>query len=98
MAGVLGVQMDVELENQRRNLGVELPYLRRCESNGRQKVKIKITAELPVAPDVRPEVGSVHEVAELAPMPNGRMFYMINVGMTRIGVQKSECVVLEDRE
>lgn len=61
-------------------------------------MKIKITAELPVAPDVRPTIGSVHEVVELAPMPNGKQFYMIRDGITKIGVAENECIVLEDGE
>ena len=58
-------------------------------------MKIRITAEIPVAPDVRPEVGSVHEVVELAPMPNGKQFFMIRAGITKIGIAAEECEVLD---
>lgn len=58
-------------------------------------MKIKITAELPVPENVRPAVGSIQEVVELAPMPNGKKFYMIMSGITKIGVAEEECEVVE---
>ena len=57
-------------------------------------MKIRITQDVPVAADVKPKIGSVHEVEELAPMPNGKQFYMIRMGITRIGIADHECEVM----
>ena len=63
------------------------------------KIKIK-NAELPVAAEVRPEVGSVHEVVDQMPVDAGVM-YLIRVGGTggidgaQIGVMAGDCEVVE---
>lgn len=64
-------------------------------------MRIKITSEeLPVAPEVRPEVGSVHEVVGQKAVDAGVM-YFIRVGGTggidgaQIGVMAGDCEVVE---
>ena len=65
-------------------------------------MKIKITSEeIPVAPEVRPEVGSVHEVVEQKTVDAGVM-YFINVGGTggiagaQVGVMDGDCEIVEE--
>lgn len=65
-------------------------------------MKIKITAELPVAEEICPKVGSIHEVIEDAPLDPKRVrsgashIYFINTGITRVGVLNFECEVIEE--
>ena len=58
-------------------------------------MKIKVIADLPVSPDVRPEVGSVHEVTETKES-NGRTLHFIKVGGAQVGVFGHECVIVEE--
>lgn len=58
-------------------------------------MKIKITKELPVAENVRPEVGSVHEVIGKTAAPM-RFMYFIQMDGAQIGVEPSECEVVEE--
>ena len=61
-------------------------------------MKIKITAELPVAEGVCPEVGSIHE-AVLEKTPHDmKPIYFIRMGEhnAQIGVFPNECEVIEE--
>lgn len=57
-------------------------------------MKIKITEELPVAAEVRPEVGSIHEVVK-AGEQGTRTLYFIQMGGAQVGVFPRECEVVE---
>lgn len=57
-------------------------------------MKIRITAEIPTAPELKPEIGSIHEVVDRELMPNGLRFFMIRAGMTKIAIAESECEVV----
>ena len=65
-------------------------------------MKVKIKADLPVASEIKPEIGSVHEVIEDAPLDpksvksGANHIYYIKSGMTRIGVLNFECEIVED--
>lgn len=60
-------------------------------------MKIKITADLPVAPETKPEIGSVHEVVDQ--QTGDHPLYFINPSAIyetqRVGVAPSECDVVE---
>ena len=58
-------------------------------------MKIKIIAELPVSLDVKPEIGSVHEV-EKTEYRNLRPLYFIKVGGAQVGVFGHECAIVEE--
>ena len=61
-------------------------------------MKIRITAELPVAECVRPEIGSVHEV--LSTQSGDSPMYFINPSSEyrnqRVGVSPKECEVVAE--
>lgn len=65
-------------------------------------MKIKIKADLPVASEIKPEIGSVHEVIEDRPLDpksvksGANHIYYIKSGITRIGVLNFECEVVEE--
>ena len=65
-------------------------------------MKIKVTAELPVAKEVAVEVGSIHEVVEDRPLDpksvksGANHIYYIKSGITRIGVLNFECEIVEE--
>lgn len=59
-------------------------------------MKIKITAEPQVAQEVRPEVGTVHEVEDVRKTPLDHKLYMIKTGMAQIGILDTECEVVEE--
>lgn len=58
-------------------------------------MKIKVIADLPVSPDVKPEIGSIHEV-EKSEKKNTRTLYFIKVGGAQVGVFDHECVIVEE--
>ena len=58
-------------------------------------MKIKITAELPVAEIVRPKIGSVHEVVGKTAAPM-KLMYFIQMGGAQIGVEPNECEIMEE--
>ena len=60
-------------------------------------MKIKVIADLPVSPDVKPEIGSVHEVKETK-KSHGRTLYFIKVGGAQVGVFGHECAIVEEAE
>lgn len=58
---------------------------------------IKITAKLPVADEVKPEIGSIHE-AQPDKTPDGKDIFFISMGgdhKAQIGVFPNECEVVE---
>ena len=59
-------------------------------------MKIKITEELPVAENVRPEVGSVHEV--IGKQEDGPEYGLlfIRMGDAQIGVAFHECEIVKE--
>ena len=57
-------------------------------------MKIKITKPLPVAAEVRPIVGSVHEVVKTE-QRDRRRIHFIKVGNAQVGVFSAECEVVE---
>ena len=65
-------------------------------------MKIKITAEMPVASEVKPEVGSIHEVVEHQPLDpksvqsGANHIYFFKHKGTRIGALNFECEVVEE--
>lgn len=62
-------------------------------------MRIKITAELPVAAEVRPEIGSTHEVVQPA-VDIMRPMYFIRIPvsgtMATVGVLPKECEVCSE--
>ena len=58
-------------------------------------MRIKITSEPGVCADVRPDVGTVHEVAEVRKTPLGRKLYIIKVDRAQIGILETECEIVE---
>lgn len=60
-------------------------------------MRIKITADLPVASEVRPEIGSVHEVTGSKDVSGGQI-YFIKMGDAQIGVLSEECETVEGSE
>ena len=65
-------------------------------------MKIKITVEMPVASEVKPEVGSIHEVVEHHPLDpksvhsGANHIYFFKHKGTRIGALNFECEVVEE--
>ena len=65
-------------------------------------MKIKITVEMPVASEVKPEVGSIHEVIEDRPLDpksvqsGANHIYFFKHKGTRIGALNFECEVVEE--
>lgn len=60
-------------------------------------MKIKTTAELPIAENIRPPVGSVFD-AIVETVENGREAYIVRVGnphITQFAVFPEECEVVE---
>lgn len=58
-------------------------------------MKIKITAELPVASEVRPKIGNIYDaVAEKRP-GDGQLMYFVSMGNAQVGVFPSECEIIE---
>ena len=64
-------------------------------------MKIRITADMPVASEVKPEVGSIHEVIEDKPLDpksvqsGANHIYFFRNNGTRIGALNFECEVVE---
>ena len=54
-------------------------------------MNIRITADLPVAAEVKPEIGSIHEVIGSRLIPTRGMMYTIAMGRGQIGVFENEC-------
>lgn len=57
-------------------------------------MKIRITKDLPVAPEIKPEIGSVHEVISDRDAAEGIM-YIIKMGGANVGVFPTECEEVE---
>lgn len=65
-------------------------------------MKIRITKNLPVAPNVKPEIGSIHEVMRTEGRegkPVGyRHIHFIKIGNAYVGVFDNECEVVKGGE
>ena len=59
-------------------------------------MKIRITKELPVPEEVRPAIGSEHEVSNARPGPRGGVMYFFPIGITQIAALDTECEVVEE--
>lgn len=62
-------------------------------------MKIKICVELHVPAEVRPEIGSVHEVVDTKHVANGTMYFIVVPGGlygARIGAAPGEYEVIEE--
>ena len=58
-------------------------------------MKIKITSVLPVAPEICPEIGSIHEVTREGKVPASNLpIYFIKIGRAQVGVLSEECEVI----
>lgn len=54
-------------------------------------MQIKITAELPVPAEVKPEIGSVHEVLKSESIAGRGIMHTIAMGRGQVGVFENEC-------
>lgn len=61
-------------------------------------MKIKVLIEIPVEENIRPKIGGIYDVVEVAPRDHGRKLYFIKVKGERVGVFDRECEIVQEAQ